>query len=122
MSMSLDEFAAAIGLQLPEDENMMSVAEQLFSSGLPDGWTQHQSSKGSIYYYNEALDFNQAEDPRLTEGRRCIMDMRRSKSTQSAGGMQSLPFSKSYSSISPEEIKDLARHYRVNPRLEYPDP
>jgi hypothetical protein len=119
MSMSLDDFAAAIGVQLPQDERMMSVVEQLFSSGLPDGWTQHHSSMGSVYYYNEALDFNQTEDPRLTEGRRHIMEMKRSASAHSAGGMQSLPFSKSYSNISPEEIKDLARHYGVNPRLEY---
>ena len=65
------------------------------------------------------MDFNQAEDPRLTEGRRRITEIRRSASSQPAGGGYSLPLSKSYVSISPEEIKDLARHYGVNPRLEY---
>ena len=120
MSISLDDFAASIGVQLPQDENLMSIVEQLFSSGLPEGWTQHHSSKGSVYYYNEALDFNQIEDPRVTEGRRRIMDMRRSASGDSAGSkQQSLPFSRAYTTVSPEEIKDLARHYGVNPRLEY---
>jgi hypothetical protein len=49
MSLGLEEFAAAIGVQLPQDENMMSIVEQLFSSELPEGWTQHRSSKGTVY-------------------------------------------------------------------------
>jgi hypothetical protein len=119
MSLGLEEFATAIGVQLPQDDSLMSVVEQIFSCGLPDGWTQHRSSKGSVYYYNEALDHNQAEDPRISEGRRRIMDIKRNASAQFASESQSLPLSKSYCSISPEEIKDLARHYGVNPRLEY---
>jgi hypothetical protein len=119
MSLGLEEFASAIGVQLPQDENLMSVVEQLFSAGLPEGWSQHRSSKGSVYFYNEAMDFNQTEDPRITEGRRRIMEIKRSASGQSAGSANALPLSKKYTSISPEEIKDLARHYGVNPRLEY---
>lgn len=119
MSLGLEEFAAAIGVQLPRDESLMSVVEQLFSCGLPEGWSQHRSSKGAVYYYNEALDHNQAEDPRISEGRRRIMDIKRNASAQSASDSHSLPLTKSYCNISPEEIKDLARHYGVNPRLEY---
>ena len=119
MSLQLEEFAAAIGVLLPQDEHLMSVVEHLFSSELPEGWTQHRSSKGTVYYYNESTDSNQAEDPRVTEGRRRIMEMKRTASAQSAGGSRALPLSQSYGVISPEEIKDLARHYGVNPRLEY---
>ena len=120
MSLGLEEFAAAIGVQLPQDEGLMSAVENLFSAELPEGWTQHRSSKGTVYYYNEATDSNQADDPRITEGRRRIMDIKRNAaSVQSAGGSRSLPLSQSYGVVSPEEIKDLARHYGVNPRLEY---
>ena len=49
MSLQLEEFAAAIGVLLPQDEHLMSVVEHLFSSELPEGWTQHRSSKGTVY-------------------------------------------------------------------------
>jgi hypothetical protein len=47
------------------------------------------------------------------------MDIKRNASAQSASDSHSLPLSKSYCNIFPEEIKDLARHYGDDPRLEY---
>jgi hypothetical protein len=119
MSLGLDEFAAAIGVSLPQDSHLMSAVEQLFSTKLPEGWTQHRSSKGSVYYYHEASDSSQVEDPRVTEGRRRIAGLKRGASQHSAGGVHSAQLSISYCSVSPEEVKDMAQHYGVNPRIEY---
>jgi hypothetical protein len=84
LGLLLEDFAAAIDLQLPQDDSLMPVVEEMFLCGLPEGWTEHLSSKGTVYFYNEALDVNQAEDPRVTEGRRRILEI---KSNAAAMGL-----------------------------------
>jgi hypothetical protein len=84
LGLPLEDFAAAIGVQLPQDDSLMPVAEEMFLCRLPEGWTEHLSSKGTVYFYNEALDVNQAEDPRVTEGRRRILEI---KSNAAAMGL-----------------------------------
>jgi hypothetical protein len=76
LGLPLEDFAAAIGVQLPQDDSLMPVVEEMLLCGLPEGWTEHLSSKGTVYFYNEALDVNQAEDPRVTSGRRRILEIK----------------------------------------------
>ena len=49
----IDEYAASIGMSLPEDEDLLWIVQEGLRAKLPDGWRACQDTRtGEIYYFN----------------------------------------------------------------------
>eukprot|EP00965_Chrysotila_dentata_P163093 5386390-Pleurochrysis_carterae.AAC.1 len=47
------EYAVYLGMMLPEDINLLWIADEALQADDPEGWEQHESPNGDVYYVHE---------------------------------------------------------------------
>lgn len=57
------EYAQYIGIELPEEEYLLYLAEEGLKAPLPDPWKPCKAEDGEIYYFNFATEESTWEHP-----------------------------------------------------------
>jgi centrosomal protein CEP164 len=121
------DFAVYLGIDPEREEDLLWIAQECLSSELPAPWTEHTSSRGDVYFYNNETDESVVEHPLEAQYREIVHGEKRKRGEErhgshggwtEGGGAADLDDSERAVPIAHSEVVDMALYYDVDPAKE----